>query len=64
MKSLRIVIADDESLHLMSLRAQLESLGHRVIGEAADGENALTLLRELHPDCAILDVKPARARRH
>lgn len=57
MKSLRIVIADDESLHLMSLRAQLESLGHRVIGEAGDGQAALKLLRELHPDCAILDIK-------
>lgn len=57
MKTLRIVIADDESLHLMSLREQLESMGHRVVGEADEGETALKLLRDLHPDLAILDIK-------
>ncbi len=57
MKTLRIVIADDESLHLMSLREQLESMGHRVVGEADDGQAALQLLRDLHPDLAILDIK-------
>ena len=41
MKPLRIVIADDESLHLMSLRAHLETLGHRVVGEASDGKQAI-----------------------
>jgi response regulator NasT len=57
MKQLRIVTADDESLHLMNLRAQLESMGHRVVGEATDGETALRLLRDLHPDLAVLDIK-------
>jgi response regulator NasT len=57
MKPLRIVIADDESLHLMNLRAQLETLGHRIVGEAADGETTLRLLRDLRPDLAILDIK-------
>lgn len=57
MKQLRIVIADDESLHSMSLREQLESMGHRIVGEAEDGETTLRLLRDLHPDLAILDIK-------
>jgi response regulator NasT len=57
MNPLRIVIADDESLHLMSLRGQLEKLGHRVIGEAEDGKRAVDLSRELKPDLAILDIK-------
>jgi AmiR/NasT family two-component response regulator len=57
MKPLRIVIADDESLHSMSLRAQLEAMGHRIVGEAEDGETTLQLLRDLHPDLAILDIK-------
>jgi response regulator NasT len=57
MKPLRIVIADDESLHLMSLREHLEQLGHRVVGEAGDGQLAVQLARDLHPDLAILDIK-------
>jgi response regulator NasT len=57
MKPLRIVIADDESLHSMSLREQLETMGHRIVGEAEDGETTLQLLRDLHPDLAILDIK-------
>ena len=50
MKSLRILIADDESLRLMSLRAQLEKLGHRVVGEASDGRTAVSLAHEVRPD--------------
>ncbi len=57
MKSLRILIADDESLRLMSLRAQLEKLGHRVVGEASDGRTAVSLAHEVRPDLAILDIK-------
>jgi two-component system, response regulator PdtaR len=57
MTALRILIADDESLRLMSLREQLEKLGHRVIAEASDGRSAADLARELKPDLAILDIK-------
>lgn len=57
MKPLRLVIADDEGLHLLNLREQLEKLGHRVVGEAGDGKTALELIRDLHPDLAILDIK-------
>lgn len=57
MNTLRILIADDESLRLMSLRTQLEQLGHRVIAEASDGRQAVSLVRDLRPDLAILDIK-------
>jgi two-component system, response regulator PdtaR len=57
MTALRVLIADDESLRLMSLREQLEKLGHRVIAEASDGRSAADLARELKPDLAILDIK-------
>lgn len=57
MTGLRILIADDESLRVMSLREQLEKLGHRVVAEAGDGRSAADLARELKPDLAILDIK-------
>lgn len=57
MNSLRVMIADDESLRLMSLREQLEKLGHRVVAECGDGRAAVRLARDLKPDLAILDIR-------
>ncbi len=57
MEPLRILIADDESIRLLSLRAQLSALGHRVIAEAATGEEAVALADRWRPDLAILDIK-------
>ena len=60
MDSLRILIADDESIRLLSLRAQLTALGHRVVAEASTGEEAVTLACATQPDLAILDIKMPR----
>jgi response regulator NasT len=60
MDSLRILIADDESIRLLSLRAQLAALGHRVVAEASTGEEAVILAASTQPDLAILDIKMPR----
>jgi two-component system, response regulator PdtaR len=57
MEALRVLVADDESLRVMSLKGQLESLGHKVIAEASSGKEAVHLAEELRPDLAILDIK-------
>ena len=57
MESLRVLVADDESLRVMSLKGQLESIGHKVVAEAANGKEAVNLARELKPDLAILDIR-------
>jgi AmiR/NasT family two-component response regulator len=57
MDPLRILIADDESIRLLSLRAQLAALGHRVVAEASTGEEAVALAISTQPDLAILDIK-------
>lgn len=57
MDALRVLLADDESLRVMSLKGQLETMGHKVIAEAANGKEAVNLARELKPDLAILDIK-------
>ncbi len=57
MQPLRILIADDESIRLLSLRAQLTALGHQVVAEATTGAEAVALARQTQPDLAILDIK-------
>jgi AmiR/NasT family two-component response regulator len=57
MESLRVLIADDESIRLMSLRMQLSALGHTVVAEASTGEEAVAHAASLRPDLAILDIR-------
>ncbi|MDO7788271.1 response regulator [Desulforamulus aquiferis] len=57
MKPLRIVVVDDEVLIRMDLKEILTELGHKVVGEAGNGEAALDLIQRIKPDMAILDVK-------
>lgn len=57
MKSLRLVIADNESIIRMDLREILEEAGHEIVGEAIDGYKAVELTRKYHPDLVIMDIK-------
>jgi AmiR/NasT family two-component response regulator len=56
MEPLEILIADDDSLHVMSLRQQLEELGHQVVAEAYTGREAVLLASKRQPDLALLDI--------
>lgn len=58
MKSeIRIVIADDHPIVRGGLRQAIELQPKlKIIGEAGDGRTALTLLRTLQPEVAILDI--------
>jgi len=53
----RVVIAEDEALIRLDLKEMLEEAGYVVVGEAADGQQAVDLTESLRPDLAILDVK-------
>jgi len=56
MPPIRIVIADDHALFRDGLRMLLESeRGLDVVGEAADGEQAVKLARRHKPDILLLD---------
>jgi len=57
MRSLRVLIADDESIRLLSLGEQLAGLGHQVVAEATQGDEAVLLAEKHLPDLAILDIK-------
>jgi response regulator NasT len=55
-KSLRVLIADDESVRRLGLRALLSEMGHTVYS-AADGVEAVTIAYREQPDIALLDVR-------
>lgn len=54
-KSLRILLVDDSPMNLDVLRLTLAELGHELL-MATDGETALELARQMHPQIIILDV--------
>jgi DNA-binding NarL/FixJ family response regulator len=54
----RVLIADDHPLVLSGLRALLETLdGIEVVGQAADGREAVRLATSLRPDVVVMDLQ-------
>lgn len=53
---MRILIADDESIIRMGLKAMLNDMGHEVL-TATNGREALQMARQHQPELAILDIK-------
>jgi DNA-binding NarL/FixJ family response regulator len=55
---IRILIADDHPLMRKGLRLSVEEdPGLKVVGEACDGEAALSLITKLHPHVTLLDIE-------
>lgn len=55
---MRLLIVDDEAPARARLRRLLAAIdGAEVVGEAADGEQALALAAQLQPDAMLLDVQ-------
>lgn len=52
-----VLIAEDESIVLLGLKALLIQLGHNVIGEAYTGKEAVEYCNALKPDLLIMDIK-------
>jgi DNA-binding NarL/FixJ family response regulator len=53
---MRALLADDHGIVRRGLKSLLEDIGVPVIGEAADGLEALRLLEEHRPDLLIIDI--------
>ena len=56
LEDVRVLIVDDHDLFRSGLRNLLEDEGVQVIGEAAAGQEALTIVRELAPDVVVMDL--------
>ncbi|MBW3650501.1 MAG: response regulator transcription factor [Actinobacteria bacterium] len=54
--TVRVVLADDHRILREGLRRSLEAQGLDVVGEAADGEEAIELAEELRPDVVLMDL--------
>ncbi|MFW6078695.1 MAG: ANTAR domain-containing response regulator [Gemmatimonadota bacterium] len=60
MATLAILVAEDEPLTAMALEAQIVALGHRIVGPARTGDEAVRLTREQPIDVAIIDLGMSR----
>jgi DNA-binding NarL/FixJ family response regulator len=61
MKEIRVLLIEDHYLARMALHSVLS--GHsqiRIIGEASDGEEGITMYRSLRPDVVVLDLRLPR----
>jgi DNA-binding NarL/FixJ family response regulator len=52
-----VLIVDDHPTFRASARRLLESEGYEIVGEAEDGEGALSAASDLRPDLVLLDVQ-------
>ena len=56
--TIRVVIADDQQLVRTGFRMILESEGDiEVVGEASNGRQAISLVRQSHPDVVLMDIR-------
>ncbi|RDW19571.1 two-component system response regulator [Oceanobacillus arenosus] len=52
----KILIADDAKFMRITLSTMLSKDNHEIIGEAVNGEEAIKLFKELHPDIITMDI--------
>lgn len=56
-QGLRVLLAEDEALIRLDLAEMLTDTGYEVVGQASNGEEAVSLADSLQPDLIIMDVK-------
>jgi two-component system, LytTR family, response regulator AlgR len=55
---MKILIVDDEAPARARLRTLIDAVGgHQLVGEAANGADALTAIEQLHPEVVLLDIR-------
>jgi DNA-binding NarL/FixJ family response regulator len=58
--SARVLIADDQALVRAGFHKLLETAGIDVVGEAADGREAVDMARRLRPSIVLMDIRMPR----
>ncbi|WP_281347086.1 response regulator [Virgibacillus doumboii] len=52
----KILVTDDAAFMRMQLKDNITKLGHEVVGEAANGKEAIEQFQELNPDLTTMDI--------
>lgn len=58
-ESLRVAVADENSMERAAIKEMLENLGHNVVAEAHDGTQLAEQLTEKKPDVLVTDLEMA-----
>jgi PAS domain S-box-containing protein len=56
MKTIKVLIVEDDKASAYAMRRMLSEEGFEVVGEASAGEEAVTLVIELEPDIVLMDI--------
>jgi DNA-binding NarL/FixJ family response regulator len=60
-KVIKLLLVDDHPVVREGIKASLQTRKHiRIVGEASDGEEAITLARKLGPDVILMDISMPR----
>lgn len=54
--TIRLMLADDHRMLREGLRRSMTDQGFDIVGEARDGDEAINLAHDLHPDVILMDV--------
>jgi DNA-binding NarL/FixJ family response regulator len=57
--TMRIMVVEDDALIALDISGLVEELGYKVVGAAADAEEALYLAHSKKPDLALVDIRLA-----
>ena len=53
----RILIVEDEAIIALDIGQQLSRLGYETVGHASEGEEAVRMAGESHPDLVLMDIQ-------
>ncbi|MDO9325784.1 MAG: response regulator [Methanoregula sp.] len=52
----RVLVVDDEAIITMQIEERITSMGHKVVGMASSGEDAIAKARATKPDIVLMDI--------
>lgn len=53
----RFLVADDSRVSRAKIREYIETMGHEVVAEAVDGEEAVAMFKEFLPEFVTMDIE-------